>query len=97
MEASTSYLTAILVIVKDYKEAKMNEVMTIEEIYDKFQSEWVLVENPEVTEMQEIIKGKVLFHSVDRDECDQKMLELRPRFFARIYTGKAPEDMAFLI
>lgn len=75
----------------------MNEVMTIEEIHERFKSEWVLVENPETTEMLEVIRGKVLFHSADRDEFNRVALELRPKFSASIYTGKPMEGMHFLI
>ena len=75
----------------------MGEIMTIEEINDKFKSEWVLVEDPEVTEMLEVKRGRVLHHSKDRDEVYRTMLELHPRHAAVLYTGKLPEGTAVLL
>ncbi len=65
----------------------MSEVMSLAEIQAQFESEWVLVENPETTET---LEGKVLWHSKDRDEVYRKARELRPRHSAIFYTG-SPE------
>jgi hypothetical protein len=75
----------------------MDEIMTIEEIEDQFDSEWVLVEDPEVDEQLQVIRGRVLWHSKDRDEIDQKLLELRPKSFATLYTGEIPEGTAIIL
>ncbi len=40
--------------------------MTISEIESEFDSEWVLVDEPETNEQLEVLKGKVLHHSKDR-------------------------------
>ena len=68
----------------------MNELMSLAEIQAQFESEWVLVENPETTETLEVKEGKVLWHSKDRDEVYRKARELRPRHSAIFYTG-SPE------
>jgi len=65
----------------------MNEPMSVAEIHAKFESEWVLLEDPETTEGLEVTSGKVLWHSKDRDEVYRKALELRPRHSAILYTG----------
>ena len=65
----------------------MNEIMSLVEIQEKFDSEWVLVEDPETTESLEVTKGKVLWHSKNRDEVYRKARELSPRSSAIIYTG----------
>jgi hypothetical protein len=65
----------------------MNEVMSLVEIQQKFDSEWILVEDPETTESLEVTKGKVLWHSKDRDEVYRKARELAPRSSAILYTG----------
>ncbi len=75
----------------------MDEVMTIDEIESQFQSEWVLVEDPQTNEALEVQSGKVRFHSKDRDEIYRKAVELRPKRFAMLYTGIIPEDTAIVL
>lgn len=74
-----------------------NETLTIEEIYARYDSEWVLVQDPEVNEHLEVVHGKVVWHSKDRDEVDRKAIELRLKSSATLYTGKPPEGMEFLL
>jgi hypothetical protein len=64
-----------------------NETLTIEEIYARYDSEWVLVQDPEVNEHLEVVRGKVVWHSNDRDEVDRKAIELRLKSSATLYTG----------
>ena len=75
----------------------MNEMMSIAEIHDRFQSEWVLLEDPETTESLEVKSGKLLWHSKDRDEVYRKALELRPKHSAILYTGTIPEDAVIIL
>jgi len=70
----------------------MDEVMSLMEIHEKFNSEWILVEDPETTESLEVTKGKVLWHSKDRDEVYRKARELAPRSSAILYTGTIPQE-----
>jgi len=70
----------------------MNEVMSLDEIQQKFDSEWVLVEDPETTESLEVTKGKVLWHSKNRDEVYRKARELSPQSSAILYTGAVPQE-----
>ena len=71
----------------------MGELMTTAEIKQKYCSEWVLVEDPEFDEQMELIRGKVIFHSEDRQEVYRRDQELRPRSAAYFYTGPAPENI----
>jgi hypothetical protein len=75
----------------------MDSMMTISEIETKFQSEWVLVEDPQTNEAFEVHSGKVRFHSKDRDEVYRKAVELRPKRFAMLYTGEIPKDTAIVL
>jgi len=68
----------------------MGEVMTLLEIQSSFDAEWVLMEDPEVTESLQVKRGKVLWHSKDRDEVYHKARELRPKHSAILYTGRLP-------
>jgi hypothetical protein len=75
----------------------MNEMMTLAEIEERLASEWVLIEDPEVDGQFQVIRGKVVWHSKDRDEVDRKMLELRPKSPIILYTGQFPEDTAIVL
>jgi hypothetical protein len=75
----------------------MNEVLTITEIKSRFDAEWILVEDPELTEKLEVVGGKVLYHSKDRDEVYQKAIELRPKHSAYLYTGRVAEGMVMML
>lgn len=70
----------------------MSETLTYAEIHDRFDSEWVLLEDPQTDPDLTVRSGKVLCHSKDRDEVYRKMLELRPRHGAVLYTGRIPAE-----
>jgi len=75
----------------------MSEVMSLTEIKARFESEWVLLEDPETTESLEVKSGKVLWHSKDQDEVYRKARELRPKHSAILYTGTLPEGTAVVL
>jgi len=66
-----------------------------------------LSEDPCVREPQErpytpderlnVIPGRVVHHSKDRDEVYRKAVSLRPRRSAVIYTGEIPEETAVVL
>ena len=70
----------------------MNDVLTVAEIELRFESEWVLVGDPQTNETLEVQRGTVLWHSKDRDEVYRKAVALRPVRFAVLYTGRIPAD-----
>ena len=72
----------------------MDEVLTAAQIETQFESEWVLIEDPQTDEALEVRRGKVRWHSKDRDEVYRKAVEFRPSRFAILYTGKIPKDAA---
>jgi hypothetical protein len=75
----------------------MNRILTAVEIRQQCESEWVLVEDSETNDALEVESGKVRWHSKDRDEVYRKAVELRPKRFAMLYTGKMPEDTAVVL
>ncbi len=70
----------------------MNDVLTVAEIELRFESEWVLVGDPQTNETMDVQRGTVLWHSKDRDEVYRKAVALRPERFAVLYTGRIPAD-----
>jgi hypothetical protein len=75
----------------------MDEMMTLAEIEARYPSEWILIADPEVDEYLDIIRGRVVCHSSDRDQVDRKAIELRLRSSAFHYTGEIPKDMEFAL
>ena len=74
----------------------MQEV-TIGDIESSFDSEWVLVGDPVTDEALNVLRGKVLHHSKNRDEVYRKGLELRPKRMAILYLGRPPKGMAIVV
>jgi hypothetical protein len=68
----------------------MEKVLTISEIQSNFESEWILLDDPQTDDACEVTSGQLLYHSPDRDEVYRKAVELRPANFAVLYTGTIP-------
>ena len=49
--------------------------------------------DPELDRSNEVVKGKVLFHSKNRDEVDAIAMRLRLKRSAFLYTGPTPENI----
>ena len=72
-------------------------IMTRDQIFRSFKSEWVLLENPQTGASLDVNGGSVLWHSKNRDEVYRKARELRPRRSAFLYTGKIPKGTAVIL
>ena len=55
------------------------------------------IDNPELDANQEVIRGRILWHSKDRDEVYRKLLEFKPKRAATHYTGTIPDDAAVVL
>ncbi len=75
----------------------MNQVLTVDEINQQFDSEWVVLEDPQTDQTGQVKGGRVLWHSKNRDEIDRKLVEQRPKRVAIFYTGKLPKDAAIVL
>ena len=75
----------------------MDDILTIAQIEEQFSSEWVLVEDLQVNDALEVQRGKVRWHSKDREEVYRQAVTLRPKRFAVPYTGRMPEDTAIVL
>lgn len=71
--------------------------MKREEIFRTCKDKWVLIECKQTDENFEVIEGKILYHSKDKDDVYKKLLELRPKDYAIEYTGQIPEDLAVML
>lgn len=81
----------------NYSETMPEPQMTILEIEDQFEGEWVLVTDPQTNEALEVTRGHVVCHSKDRDEVYRQAVALRPKRSAILYTGRMPEDTAIVL
>jgi hypothetical protein len=77
--------------------ATVNDVLTMEEIKSRYRSEWVLIGEPQLDKMSRLLAGKVLFHSLIRDEVYRKAVDLHLPHFAVRYLGSLPENMALVL
>ena len=75
----------------------MEQVMTLEEIEQQFDHEWVLIADPLTDESLAVKSGRVLYHSKDRDEFDRKSLDFKAARFAILYMGKMSDEMEFVL
>ncbi len=75
----------------------MSDVLTLAEMKARYESEWILVEDPQTDEFLEVKSGKVRFHSKDRDEVYREAVKVRPKRFAMLYTGVIPKDTAIVL
>ena len=75
------------------------ENLTIDEIKRRFESEWVLIAEPETDQFQNLLGGKVVYHDSDRNVFDREVLQLdpHPKNFAVFFTGKTPEGVSYLL
>ncbi len=77
-------------------------IMTYAEMEVAFDGEWVLIGEPELTPMNEVIRGVVLAHDEDRIAVYEALWQLQesgraPREFAVHRFGALPDDVEFLI
>jgi hypothetical protein len=75
----------------------MSDVLTYDQIKERYDGEWVLVGDPELTEMNEVVRGTVLAHSPDRDEVYHKLVQLRPRHSAMECFKHIPDDVVIVL
>ena len=75
----------------------MNEVLTMAEIENKFNGEWVLIEDVETNEKLEILRGKVTYHGKDPKELHRRAKESKSKYIASRYIGKPDPKREFLL
>ena len=75
----------------------MSVIMTIHEIEDRYDGEWVLVGNPITDDQLNVVKGEVLLHHPDRDVFDREALKHKAKRFAVLSLRKTPEQMEYVL
>ena len=75
----------------------MDKVMSWAEIEAAFDSEWVLIEDPEMTGVQEVVRGNVIFHGSEKEDLYCKLEELQPACSAIRFVGRLPEGWEMML
>jgi len=83
--------------IDNIEPGRMKEVLSLPEIKQRYDAEWVLIGDPETNDDFSIKKGVVLWHSKDRDEVYRKARELHPNHSAILCIGKLPDDVAVVL
>ncbi|MDI6793834.1 MAG: hypothetical protein QME81_13380 [bacterium] len=68
---------------------KKNDLVSFKE---KYEGEWLLLDDVETDDIQQPVKGVLLAHSKSKAEIYEKLLQVRPKQFAIEYAGEIPKD-----
>ena len=60
----------------------MGEQLTIEQIRERYDGDWVALDEVEVNENDEVVAGRVFAHNLERDAFDDEVGRIAPRSFA---------------
>lgn len=75
----------------------MSKIMTFEEIEQNYDGQWVLIAYTETDEDLQVVKGKVIAHSANKEDVYQALAEAGEQPLAIEYMGSVPEDLAFIL
>lgn len=76
----------------------MDELLTWEEIERRFDGQWVLIDEPELTDELEVIRGRVLYHGPDKSRADALIRQLKLTDVAVLFVGEfVPEGVIVVL
>ena len=76
----------------------MSEVVDIAEEAQRHKDEWLLFEVTEVSDIDQPVKGRLLFHSRSRKDLHQEAMRARDKETFAFFTGDpAPADMVVVL
>jgi hypothetical protein len=75
----------------------MTEILTIQEMAQQYDREWLLIAYTEVDENLNVLRGEVLAHSPSQEEIYKALPLAKGKAVAFEYVGKIPEDLAFIL
>ncbi len=77
---------------------KKGEQMTWDEMVSRFDSEWVMINNPKKNKYGNVVGGEVVYHGRDQNAGYAKAKELKLKRTAMFYTGDlVPKGMEVLL
>ena len=75
----------------------MSAVLTYDEIKQQYPDEWLLIADAIMDDEMNIIRGKVVAHSKDRDEVYRALLTVPGKRISIEYTGEPPANWAVIL
>ena len=75
----------------------MGEVLSIQDIRERYDGEWLLITYAELDEDLNVVRGEVIAHSPDRDRIYGDLLAVKDKPVAIEYVGTIPEDLAVIL
>ena len=75
----------------------MGEIMSLQEMKDRYRGQWVLVAYQELDDDLNVLRGKVLAHSSDRDEIYRQLLTVQEEKVSVEYMGEIPKDLVVVL
>jgi hypothetical protein len=78
-------------------ETQIPEILTLEQIHQRYDGEWVLIAYTELDDDLKPVMGEVLAHSSDRDQVYRAVSQGNGRDLAIECFVKTPEDMVFIL
>jgi hypothetical protein len=75
----------------------MGEVLSIQDIRERYDGEWLLINYAELDEDLNVVRGEVIAHSPDRDQIYHDLLTVNDKPVAVEYVGAVPEDLAVIL
>ncbi|BAU15515.1 hypothetical protein LEP3755_60740 [Leptolyngbya sp. NIES-3755] len=73
------------------------EILTLEEMQQRYHDEWLLIAYTELDEDFNVLRGEVLAHSPDQAEIYQALPLAKGKAVAFEYVGQIPDDLAFML
>ena len=71
--------------------------LTLKEIEEQFDGEYVLVENPVVDEETDMLRGVVRYHSFSRDDVYDEAIRLQLKSVAFVCNAKVPDGIRLIL
>lgn len=71
----------------------MMEILTIEQMYEHYRNEWLLIAFTEIDDDFNVLKGEVLAHSPERDDIYAAFDRREGKSVAVEYTGQVPANL----
>jgi hypothetical protein len=71
--------------------------MSLLEMENRFDSEWVVIEDPVLDASLNVVRGRVRWHGKNRDEVYQKAMEMHVRRPAVLRLGAPPKDAVIAV
>jgi short subunit fatty acids transporter len=75
----------------------MSQVITFEEMKQRYQGEWLLIAYKDLDDQMQVIEGEVLAHSPNQSHIYEILASIPEQPLAIEYVGQIPQDIAFIL